>query len=62
MGEKAEPVAAHALKSGAFHYLPARTAHFAFTRSPTVVQVHGEGPFDITYLRAADNPQKTATQ
>jgi len=58
MGEKADPAAAHALKAGAFHYLPGKTPHFAFTKVPTVVQVHGEGPFDLTYVNAADNPEK----
>jgi len=29
---------------------------------PTVVQVHGEGPFDINYLNPADNPDKSAKQ
>jgi hypothetical protein len=58
MGEKADAAEAHALKAGAFHYLPGKTPHFAFTKAPTVVQVHGEGPFDLTYVNAADNPEK----
>ena len=58
MSEKADPAKAHALKAGAFHFLPGKTAHFAFTKAPTVVQVHGEGPFDINYLNPADDPAK----
>jgi quercetin dioxygenase-like cupin family protein len=58
MSEKADPKSEHALKAGAFHYLPGKTAHYAFTKAPTVVQVHGEGPFDITYLNPADDPSK----
>lgn len=60
MGEKMEPAKAHVLKPGAFHYLPGKTQHYAFTKGPTVVQVHGEGPFDLNYVNPADNPDKTA--
>src|SRR5947199_9863040 len=45
MGEKMNTGKAQALKAGGFHYLPGKTPHYAFTKSPTVVQVHGEGPF-----------------
>jgi hypothetical protein len=58
MGEKVVAKDAHALKAGAFHYLPGKTPHYAFTKSPTVVQVNGEGPFDLNYVNPADNPEK----
>lgn len=60
MGDKMDPAAAHALKTGGFHYLPAKEHHFAFTKGPTVVQLNGEGPFDTNYLDPADDPQKGA--
>lgn len=60
MGEKAEPSKAHALRAGGFHYVPGKSAHYVFTKVPTVVQGHGEGPFDINYINPVDNPQKTA--
>jgi anti-sigma factor ChrR (cupin superfamily) len=60
MGEKVDAAQAHALKAGGFHYLPGKTAHYAFTKTPSVVQVHGEGPFDLNYINPADNPDKTA--
>ena len=60
-GEKADTKHAHGLKAGAFHYLPAETRHYAYAKGgPAVVQVHGEGPFDITYVNAADDPSKSA--
>ena len=62
MGDKMEPAQAHALKAGGFHYLPGKTHHYAFTRTPTVVQIHGEGPLDITYINPEDNPQKQAAK
>jgi hypothetical protein len=47
-----------ALPAGGFHYLPAKAHHYAFSKGQTVVQINGNGPFDITYLNAADDPQK----
>lgn len=60
MGEKADNAKAHALKAGGFHYLPGNTAHYAYTKTPTVLQVNGEGPFDMTYIDPKDNPDKGA--
>jgi hypothetical protein len=31
-------------------------------RAPTIVQVHGMGPFAITYVDPADDPSKKAAQ
>jgi hypothetical protein len=59
-GDKQDASAAHAVKSGGYHYLPAKAHHYAFTKGPTVVQVSGEGPFDINYINPDEDPQKTA--
>jgi len=56
MGDRMEPAAAHAVKAGGYHHLPAKQHHYAFTKAVTVVQISGEGPFDINYLDAKDNP------
>jgi hypothetical protein len=32
--------------------------HYAWASEDTVVQVHGQGPFAITYVNAADDPSK----
>ena len=45
-----------AAKAGGFHYLPAKMHHYAFSKSPTVIQISGEGPFDINYLNPKDDP------
>jgi hypothetical protein len=61
MGEKADSSKATALKAGAYHYLPGKTSHYAFTRGQaTVIQVSGEGPFDINWVNPADDPEKMA--
>jgi len=57
-GDKFDKAHAHAMKEGAFHYLPAMAHHSAQAGSKTIVQVHGQGPFDITYVNPADDPQK----
>ena len=60
LGLIALPVAASAASEAGFHYLPAKEHHFAFSKVASVVQINGEGPFDITYINAADDPQKAA--
>ena len=32
--------------------------HYAWAAEDTVVQVHGQGPFSITYVNPADDPSK----
>jgi hypothetical protein len=57
MGDKLDRQASQTLEAGGFVSLPARMNHFAWTTSPTVVQISLEGPFDIVYVNPADNPQ-----
>lgn len=59
-GDKADPAHAQGLKPGGFHYLPAKAHHYAFTKTATILQIHGEGPFDIIYINPDDDPQKKA--
>jgi hypothetical protein len=51
---------AHEIKTGGFHHLPGKAHHFAWSRGPAVVQVNGNGPFDITYIDPKDDPSKAA--
>jgi hypothetical protein len=62
MGDKAEAAHAHALKPAGYHYLPAKAHHYAFTKAATVIQIHGDGPFDINYIDPNDDPQKGAAK
>ena len=59
-GDKMETKGAHALKAGAFHHLPAKTHHYAYSQGPAVVQINASGPFDIVYINATDDPSKAA--
>ncbi len=46
------------LKAGGFVALPARMNHYVWTDEETVVQVHLQGPFAITYADPATDPRK----
>jgi len=62
IGEKVDTKAAHALRAGSFHYLPAKTSHYWLVKAPTEIQVQGTGPFGITYANPADDPEKMAAK
>lgn len=57
MGDKLDQEQSMLLTAGGFAEAPAGMNHFAWTSSPTVVQVHGQGPFAITYVNPADDPR-----
>jgi len=62
MGDKLNRQAGQTLAPGGFVSLPAQMRHFAWTTSPTVVQISLEGPFDLFYVNPADDPQKPMTR
>jgi hypothetical protein len=45
-----------ALQTGGFVSLPAKMHHYAWTATPTVVQITLEGPFDISDVNPSDDP------
>jgi hypothetical protein len=47
-----------AYPAGSFIAMPIGHAMYAWTEGETVVQVHGTGPWGITYLNPADDPRK----
>ena len=51
---------AFAIKPGDFYHLPALASQFVFTKDVTVLEIHGEGPYDMKYANAADDPLKGA--
>jgi quercetin dioxygenase-like cupin family protein len=58
MGDKLDPAKGMELHSGGFAEAPAGMNHYAWASSETIVQVHGQGPFAITYVNPADDPSK----
>ena len=58
MGEVFDQKAATEMKVGSFVGIPATHRHFAFAGpEETLIQVHGVGPTDITFVNAADDPR-----
>ena len=58
MGDTVKTRGASLLTAGGFISAKANLHHFAMARGRTVVQVHGEGPFTITYVNPKDDPRK----
>lgn len=51
---------AFAIKPGDFYHLPALASQFVFTKNETVLEIHGDGPYDMKYAQASDDPLKGA--
>lgn len=60
MGERFDKAAMKDLPAGAYGLLPAEMRHFAMAKTAAIVQVHGTGPFVLTYVNPADDPSKAA--
>jgi quercetin dioxygenase-like cupin family protein len=58
MGDKLDKKDGIELHAGGFGEAPAKMNHYAWATSETVVQVHGQGPFALTYVNPADDPSK----
>lgn len=53
---------AFAIKPGDFYHLPPpQASQLLFTKGETVVEIHGDGPYEVKYANAADDPLKGAT-
>jgi hypothetical protein len=58
MGDTLDRNSSQKLEPGGFVSLPASMHHFAWTATPTIVQINLEGPFDIFYVNSTEDPQK----
>jgi quercetin dioxygenase-like cupin family protein len=58
MGEKFDQAAMKDLPAGGYALLPAEMRHYAMAKTAATVQVHGMGPFSLTYVNPADDPSK----
>jgi quercetin dioxygenase-like cupin family protein len=58
MGEKFDRAGAREMPAGTFGTWPAGMKHYGWAKGETVLQVHGEGPWTITYVNPADDPRK----
>jgi hypothetical protein len=57
-GDKLDKSKTHALTPGSVAIMQPKTPHFGWTSSETIVQVHGIGPWGVTYVNEADDPRK----
>jgi hypothetical protein len=54
MGEKYDATKLTAMGTGAFGSIPKETRHFALSKTSTMLQVHGTGPFKVNWVNPAD--------
>lgn len=59
MGTSGDEHATTALAAGAYAFVAAKMAHYAWADADTTVQVHGIGPFAINYVNPADDPKRS---
>jgi hypothetical protein len=57
-GEKFDLAKTQELPAGSYMRMPKKMRHFAAAKGDTIIQVHGIGPFEITYVNPADDPRK----
>jgi len=60
MGDAIDQKAMMKLNAGGFVTAPAQMHHYVIANGETIVQVHGMGPFAITYVNPQDDPRGTA--
>ena len=61
MGDKFDEKTAQTLQVGDFAKLPAGMRHYAMAKTAAIVQLHGMGPFEITYVNPSDDPRNQTT-
>jgi quercetin dioxygenase-like cupin family protein len=57
-GDTYERTKTTALGPGSIAIMPPNTPMFGYTKEDTVIQLHGIGPWGLTYLNPADDPRK----
>ena len=57
MGEKVDKSQGKTMPAGSYGNWGAGMKHFAWVSGETIVQFHGEGPWQINYLNPADDPR-----
>jgi quercetin dioxygenase-like cupin family protein len=61
MGDKADEASIKTLGPGDFVRMPKQMHHYAMAKEATTIQIHGMGPFAITYVNPNDDPRKKTT-
>jgi anti-sigma factor ChrR (cupin superfamily) len=58
LGDKFDKAKTTALDIGGMMIIQPKTNHFVWTETESVVQLHGTGPWGITYVNPEDDPRK----
>jgi len=61
-GEKWNDKALRNLEQGSFVMMEKGHRHFAMSKKGAVIQLHGIGPWGITYVNPADDPSRRASK
>ncbi|MGC1318586.1 MAG: hypothetical protein WA866_18390 [Pseudolabrys sp.] len=62
MGDKFDTKKGETLRVGGFVRAEKDMQHYAWTTEPTVIQIHGRGPFTINYVNPADDPRNKSSE
>ncbi|MEJ7694398.1 cupin domain-containing protein [Daejeonella sp.] len=57
LGETLDRSLGKGIPKGGFAVMMTGTRHYAFTKKESIIQIHGMGPWGITYVNAADDPR-----
>ena len=58
MGDVVDKAKAMTVTTGGYVVAGANMHHYAFTTTGATIQVHMQGPFEMTYVNPADDPSK----
>jgi quercetin dioxygenase-like cupin family protein len=58
MGDALDKTKTKPMAPGDSGTIPAKMHHFALTKDATVLGIRAEGPFALTYVNPADDPQR----
>ena len=58
MGDTFDATKTTELPAGTFGLIQPNMRHFAMTRTRTVIQLHGIGPWSLVYVNPADDPRR----
>jgi quercetin dioxygenase-like cupin family protein len=61
MGDQLDASKFNELPTGTFGLIPPGMRHFARAKGDVVIQLHGVGPWGLTYVNAADDPRRRTT-
>lgn len=57
LGDRLDTTKGRALTPGSFALMKTGIRHFAYTRKPAVIQLHGVGPWGIVYVDPKEDPR-----